>query len=415
MLSGNRTRLTSSSVRAAEPGIGDQKAFPPRLAEGRNLNPWETVGGGMDALWDPAADSSLRNEIFGFTNYTLLVLVGLVGLILVMRFITMKFAPSVLRTIIRSEAIKSKTVQDSDKALGTAAGAGLAYVLLNAMIEDMERLDSPVLMPDLAASLLPGVLQFVVAIAVVVWAFRLVNIVQDIVMLFDSDDQMDGTEKTLVSALQSTLRFIIVFVGAVFVADSMGFDLTSLIAGLGISGFALALAAKDSISNFFGAITVLLDRPFKVGDWISVGAAEGEVIEINLRTTLIRTSADTIITMPNANLVNTPVENWGKRRWRRWQTQLHLDINADGEAVNTFCERVLKAIEDNPKTLKEDASFCQVSMISATSLDVDVNLYWDVSGSVEEREERAKFIIDIKHIAEELGIDFYDGRVRQQR
>ena len=45
----------------------------------------------------------------------------------------------------------------------------------------------------------------------------------------------------------------------------------------------------------------------------------GEVIEINLRTTLIRTSADTIITMPNANLVNTPVENWGKRRWRRWQ------------------------------------------------------------------------------------------------
>jgi len=372
-------------------------------------------GKGMDALWDPAADSSLRNELFGFTNYTLLALLGLVFLIVAARFITMKFAPTVLRTIIRSEAIKSKTVQDSDKALGTAAGAGLAYLLLNTMIEDMERLGSPVMMPDLAASLLPGVLQFVVAIAVVVWAFRLVNIVHDIVMLFDTDDQMDGTEKTLVSALQSTLRFIIVFVGAVFVADSMGFDLTSLIAGLGISGFALALAAKDSISNFFGAITVLLDRPFKVGDWISVGSAEGEVIEINLRTTLIRTSADTIITMPNANLVNTPVENWGKRRWRRWQTQLHLDINADGEAVNAFCERVLQAIADNPKTLKEDASFCQVSMISATSLDVDVNLYWDVSGSVEEREERAKFIIDIKHIAEELGIEFYDGRVRQQR
>jgi MscS family membrane protein len=211
------------------------------------------------------------------------------------------------------------------------------------------------------------------------------------------------------------MRFGIIFVGAVFVADSMGFDLTSLIAGLGISGLALALAAKDSISNFFGAITVLLDRPFKVGDWISVGAAEGEVIEINLRTTLIRTSADTIITMPNASLVSTPVENWGKRRWRRWQTQLHLDINADGEAVDAFCERVLKAIETHPKTLKEDASFCQVSMISATSLDVDLNLYWDVSGGVEERQERAKLIIQIKNIAEDLGIEFYDGRVRQQR
>ena len=369
----------------------------------------------MDGLWNPAADSALRNEVFGFTNYTLLAVLGLLVMIFIVRLLTMRFAPTVLGTIIRSEAIKGKTVQDSDKALGTAVGVGLAYVLIGIMIDDMERVGSPVLMPELAATFLPGILQFVVAIAVVVWAFRLVNIVHDVVMMFDTDDQLDGTEKTLISALQSVLRFTIIFVGAVFVADSMGFDLTSLIAGLGISGLALALAAKDSISNFFGAITVLLDRPFKVGDWIIVGAAEGEVIEINLRTTLIRTSADTIITMPNANLVNTPVENVGKRRWRRWQTQLHLDINADGEAVDTFCQRVLKAIEEHPKTLKEEASFCQVSMISATSLDVDLNLYWDVSGGVEERQERAKLIIQIKSIAEDLGIEFYDGRVRQQR
>ena len=369
----------------------------------------------MDGLWNPAADSALRNEVLGFTTYTLLAVLGLLVMIFIMRLLTMRFAPAVLGTIIRSEAIKGKTVQESDKALGTAVGVGLAYVLVGVMIDDMERAGSPILMPDLAVSFLPGILQFVVAIAVVVWAFRLVNIVHDVVMLFDTDDQLDGTEKTLISALQSVLRFAIIFVGAVFVADSMGFDLTSLIAGLGISGLALALAAKDSISNFFGAITVLLDRPFKVGDWIIVGAAEGEVIEINLRTTLIRTSADTIITMPNANLVNTPVENVGKRRWRRWQTQLHLDINADGEAVDAFCQRVLKAIEEHPKTLKEEASFCQVSMISATSLDVDLNLYWDVSGGVEERRERAKLIIDIKNIAEDLGIEFYDGRVRQQR
>ena len=369
----------------------------------------------MDGLWNPAADSALRNEVLGFTTYTMLAVLGLLVMIFIMRLLTMRFAPTVLGTIIRSEAIKGKTVQESDKALGTAVGVGLAYVLVGVMIDDMERAGSPILMPDLAVSFLPGILQFVVAIAVVVWAFRLVNIVHDVVMLFDTDDQLDGTERTLISALQSVLRFAIIFVGAVFVADSMGFDLTSLIAGLGISGLALALAAKDSISNFFGAITVLLDRPFKVGDWIIVGAAEGEVIEINLRTTLIRTSADTIITMPNANLVNTPVENVGKRRWRRWQTQLHLDINADGEAVDAFCQRVLKAIEEHPKTLKEEASFCQVSMISATSLDVDLNLYWDVSGGVEERQERAKLIIDIKNIAEDLGIEFYDGRVRQQR
>ena len=311
----------------------------------------------MNGLWDPAADSSLRDEVFGFTNYTLLAILGLLVMIAVVRMLTMRFAPTVLGTIIRSEAIKSKTVQDSDKALGTAVGVGLAYLLVSIMIDDMSRADSPVLMPELAVSFLPGILQFVVAIAVVVWAFRLVNIVHDVVMMFDTDDQLDGTERTLISAMQSTLRFIIIFVGAVFVADSMGFDLTSLIAGLGISGLALALDAKDSISNFFGAITVLLDRPFKVGDWISVGTAEGEVIEINLRTTLIRTSLDTIITMPNANLVNTPVEKLGQTALASMANQLHLDINADGDAVNTFCQRVLDAIETNPKTLKRMLPF----------------------------------------------------------
>ena len=385
---------------------------------GKNSNNNHTVIAprqSMSNLWTPDEGSTLLNTVAGFNLYTLLALLGLVFVIVVVRALTMRFSPALLRRLIRVEAITNKTVRDSDKSLGVAAGAGVAWWLLSLLLDDRGLEGTPVVMPDVVATVLPGALQFVVAIAVVMWAIRLVDIVQDIVMLFDDDDNMDGTEKTLISALQSTLRFIIVFIGAVFVADSMGLDLTSLIAGLGISGFALALAAKDSISNFFGAITVLLDRPFKVGDWIVVGGSEGEVIEINLRTTLIRTSADTIITMPNANLVNTPVENWGKRRWRRWQTQMHLDINSDSDAVDAFCQRVLAAIEANSKTLKEDASYCQVSMISATSLDVDLNLYWDLTSGVEERIARAEFILELKNIAEDLGLQFYDGRVRQQR
>jgi hypothetical protein len=109
--------------------------------------------------------------------------------------------------MIRSEAIKGKTVQDSDKALGTAVGVGLAMVVFNIMIKDMERVGSPILMPSVAVSFLPGILQFVVAIALVVWAFRLVNIVQDVVALFDNDDVLDGTEKTLVSSSSSLVRY----------------------------------------------------------------------------------------------------------------------------------------------------------------------------------------------------------------
>jgi MscS family membrane protein len=262
---------------------------------------------------------------------------------------------------------------------------------------------------------LPDVLQFLLVFFVVVWAFRLVSLVHDVVKFFDQDGELDGTEKTLISALESTLRFVIVFVGSVFIADALGFQLTSLLAGLGITGLALALAAKDTISNFFGAITVLLDRPFKVGDWVIIGSSEGEVIEINLRTTLVRTSVDTIITIPNANLVSTPVENWGKRRWRRWQSMIHLDINSDPTDVESFCKRALELIQNHEATTKEDSSWCSINTISAQSIDIGLNLYWNVSSSLAERSAREELILGTMELAKELNLSFYDGRIRQQR
>jgi len=269
-------------------------------------------------------------------------------------------------------------------------------------------------MPDIMLTILPNVFQFIIALAVVVWAFRLVNVVQDVVTMLDSDGVSDGTDKTLVSALESVLRFFIVFIGAIFIADAVGVNLTSLIAGLGISGLALALAAKDTISNFFGALTVLLDRPFKVGDWVVVGSSEGEVIEINLRTTLIRTGIDTVITIPNANLVSTPVENYGKRRWRRWQTMLHFDINSNPDEVEAFREDVLNSIQENAATINEDSSWCRVSDISATSIDVSLNLYWDVQGGADERQEKEKFLLEIMQLAKQHKLSFYDNRIRKQ-
>jgi MscS family membrane protein len=364
----------------------------------------------------PPTDSDIwLTEIIGFNYLTIALLVVIVFAAMVTRIFTMWFTPIVLRKIITSDTIEETAVKDSDKALGTAFGVGFSYVLFNDLKLAMGQPDSSVMMPNFVSSLVPALLQLIVAIAIIMWALRLVELVKAIVMVIDDDDELDGTEKTLISALQSALRFVIIFVGSIFIADSFGLDLTSLIAGLGISGIALALAAKDTISNFFGAVTVLLDRPFKVGDWIVVGSSEGEVIEITLRTTLIRTSIDTVISMPNANLVNKPVENYGKRRWRRWQTQLHLDINSDPKSIENFCDAVLKIISNNEFTTKVDGSFCRVSAISAQSLDVAINLYWDISSGIQEREQRELLILSIMSQAKTNKLEFYDGRIRQQR
>ncbi len=353
------------------------------------------------------------DEIFGFSQSTLLLLGAIIVISFILRFIVSKTSHNFFGVIVRNDTIRQKAVKKGDKALGNVAGYTFAFVSINILVDERSQ-NANIVIPSWA-EYLPSVLQFILVISIVVWAFRLVNLVYDLIRFLDKDDDLDGTEKTLISALESVLRFIIVFVGAIFVADALGFELTSLLAGLGISGLAFALAAKDTISNFFGAITVLLDRPFKVGDWVIIGASEGEVIEINLRTTLVRTSVDTIITIPNANLVNIPVENWGKRRWRRWQSMVHLDINSDPEKVESFCQRSLELIQNHESTTKEDASWCSINTISVQSIDIELNLYWNVESSIAERKARESLIIDLMELAKELGISFYDGRIRQQR
>lgn len=353
------------------------------------------------------------SEMLGFSQSTLVVLGAILIVSVIIRLIVSNISHGFFGVIVRNDTIRQKTVKEGDKALGSVAGYAFSFVTIDLLVNEQSE-NTNILMPSWA-EYIPDVLQFLLVISIVVWAFRLVSLVYDVVRFLDKDDDLDGTEKTLISALESVLRFIIIFVGAIFIADALGFELTSLLAGLGISGLAFALAAKDSISNFFGAITVLLDRPFKVGDWVVIGTSEGEVIEINLRTTLVRTSLDTIITIPNANLVNIPVENWGKRRWRRWQSMVHLDINSDPEKVEAFCQQTLDLIHNHEATTKEDSSWCSINTISAQSIDIELNLYWDVESSIAERKARESLIIDLMELAKGLELSFYDGRIRQQR
>lgn len=367
----------------------------------------------MSGILNPVDGSFWADEVFLMNNATIVMLFGILTLSVFARLGVMALAPRILRKIVQSDSIQAKTIRDSDKALGTAAGAGVALFLINTLIDMMGDVNTGIELPDLAIRIIPNVLQFIFAISLVVWAFRLVSIVQDVVGLLDNDDELDGTERTLISAIESILRFAIVFIGSVFVADALGFNLTSLVAGLGISGLALALAAKDTISNLFGATTVLLDRPFKIGDWVIIDSVEGEVTEISLRTTLIRTAADTIVTVPNANLVNTPVENFGKRRWRRWQSALHLELNSDPAKVADFCAQVLESIHESPVTVKPESSWCQVSTLTATSLDISVNLYWDVAGGAPERKAKEELVLGIMQTAKDNGLTFFDPRMVQ--
>ena len=333
-------------------------------------------------------------EILGVSAESIISALLLLIFILIVRELTGMIIPKIFSNISVGSDVAKEALVGSGKALGVAGGCWAGLYL----VEDMAWLVSS--------------LQLIMVVALVVTAFRFVGVIHAFVLWTDDDGVLDGSQKTVVSAAESIMRFLIVIFGMVFIADALGFDLTTMVAGLGITGLALALAAQDTISNIFGATTVLLDRPFQVGDWVVIGTVEGEVMQIGLRTTLIRTSLDTVITMPNANLANTPVENWGKRRFRRWQPIFKLDINSDPSKVSEFCDGIADLIASHEKTMKEEDSFARVSTLGPDAIDIGCNIYWDIASGKVEREARDGFLIEVMEIAKTHELKFHDNRRR---
>lgn len=219
----------------------------------------------------------------------------------------------------------------------------------------------------------------------------------------ESDNKFDDV---LVPMLRKAAKVFVVAFGAVFVAHSLTFDVGSILAGLGIGGVAVALAAKDTISNLFGSITVLLDRPFQIGDHIVLEKGiEGIVEEVGFRSTRIRTPYNSLISLPNAVLANIHVDNYGARKMRRFRTMLGVVYDTKPEKIEEFCERLRYLIKLNP-AIKQDNFQVAVSELGASSINILLNVFFDTVDPKVEAEEKHKFILEILTMANDIGVDF---------
>jgi MscS family membrane protein len=141
-------------------------------------------------------------------------------------------------------------------------------------------------------------------------------------------------------------RFVIWAIGLMIGFSAAGVDVTSLVAGLGIGGLALAMAAKDTIANIFGGASIFADRPFEIGDTIKVSGMTGVVEEIGVRTTRLRTYDDTVFVIPNSTVADSPLENISMRQKRRRIIEIGLTYDTTYEQLQTAKEIVAKILVD---------------------------------------------------------------------
>jgi len=147
------------------------------------------------------------------------------------------------------------------------------------------------------------------------------------------DARQTGVKSELINVGLKIINFIIVIIGLLLVLYLGGVDLTAVLSGLGIGGFAVAFAAKDTISNFFGTLSVLFSEVFSQGDWIEIDGREGVVVEIGIRVTTLRTFDNALIAIPNGTFAAKDIKNWNKRKLGR-RIKMSLGVKYDSKKEN---------------------------------------------------------------------------------
>jgi MscS family membrane protein len=167
-------------------------------------------------------------------------------------------------------------------------------------------------------------------VVLIVWA--LLRLIDNFVMLYSSEllHRYPTLRGELVNFVSSVIRFTVIVVAALYLLQHFGFDIRALLASLGIGGLAVAFAAKETIANIFGCISIIADDMCQQGDWIVTPNGEGMVIDVGLRSTKIRTFDNAVIFLPNAYLAGVDVRNWSRRKLgRRIKFTLGLEYGSD--------------------------------------------------------------------------------------
>lgn len=203
--------------------------------------------------------------------------------------------------------------------------------------------------PDWVEKILSTAFAVAVGGTIIYLALRLVDLLMIVVerKFFSGDAQ---TARLMMPVLRKSLKVFVTIIGALTLAQYMGLPITSVVAGLGIGGIAVALAAQNTLANVFGTITILADRPFRVGDRVQIDKFDGTVETIGLRSTRIRTLDGHLVTLPNKIVADSGITNISLRPNIRQLFTISLTYDTTPEKMREALQIARDVIRNHPLT-----------------------------------------------------------------
>jgi MscS family membrane protein len=206
--------------------------------------------------------------------------------------------------------------------------------------------------------------------------FAAINLWQTLYAQFLEGRGREGSE-VLIRPAANALKLIVFIAALLTYMNDLGINITTLLAGLGVGGVAVALALQKPMEDVFGAITLYSQQPIRVGDFCRVGSETGTIEEIGLRTTFIRTLANTRIAIPNSRLATEPIDNYSARQKILYRPTLRLRYDTNPEQVQSVLEGIREALEDHERVMMGHR--VRFKDIGTDALLVEVFAYFDTT------------------------------------
>lgn len=224
-------------------------------------------------------------------------------------------------------------------------------------------------------------------------------------LLLSSCSEEIRSNKTLASMLNKTYKVLVVVFGAATIAQESGLPVGSILAGAGLVGLTVSLAAQDTASNLFSGLVILLERPFVLGDWVKIGDVEGEVVDISFRSTKIRTLDNAVCVLTNSNVSGSTITNATQRTKRLYSYTLSVPYGATRaqlEALMADLAAMLKASEYT----YEDSVSVKLSKFGSAGIDIAVSAYLRTPDTLRALEMQNDLNLDLMDLMQQSGLDF---------
>lgn len=209
-----------------------------------------------------------------------------------------------------------------------------------------------------------------------VWVlFAGINLLRDV---YSSRRIRDGHPGAAVLArpVGNALKLLVAIAAALVYLDKLGINITAVIAGLGVGGVAVALALQKPMEDILGAITLYTQQPVRVGDFCKIGTETGTIEEIGLRTTRVRTLADTVIAVPNSQLANSPIDNYSARNKILYRPNLRIRLETTPEQLDSILNNIRTLFADHERVL-DNGQRVRFLEIGEESLVIEAFAYVD--------------------------------------